>query len=128
MPNVFDFVQSINVSKADLMEDPDNESAYVPYIVNRQLSYFPDTVAFANAINQYPHVDKKLQFAFLLNIVRKRSRFSKWGKPEQSDDIEVIKQLYGYSNEKAKQVISLFTPEQLEELRTRVHRGGKQQR
>lgn len=123
----FDFVTAINSTKHDLMaDDPANESFYVPFMTNRSLSYFADTVAMANAMNQYHHADKKLQYHFLLHIIRKRSRFSKWLKPDEQADIEVIKQIYGYSNEKARQVLSLFTPEQLQELRTRVNKGGKQ--
>ena len=77
----FDFLNAINDNKQDLMIDPDNEKKYVPFVVNRTLSYFPDTVHLANAMNQYHHLDNKLQFHFFLNIIRKRKRFSKWIKP-----------------------------------------------
>jgi len=93
--------------------------------VNRGLSYFSDTVAIANEMNMYAHLDKKLQFHFLINIVRKRKRFSKWNKPDLVSDIEVIKEYYGYSNDKAKQALSLLSPEQIKELEKKVSKGGR---
>jgi len=122
--NPFDFVNSINYTKVDIMND-DVEKSYLPYIVNRQLSYFPDTVAVANEMNRYSQLDNKLQFHFLLNIVRKRKRFSKWTKPIEETDLEVIKEYYGYSNEKAHSALSLLTPNQVAEIKKKVYKGGR---
>ena len=102
--NPFTFLNSINDTKQDIMEDDLTEKAYNPYMVNRSLSYFPDTVCIANEMNRYHHIDNKLQYHFLINIVRKRKRFSKWIKPDLDSDIEVVKEYYDYSNEKARQV------------------------
>ena len=104
--NPFDFVNSINYSKKDIMET-ENENEYNSFMVNRSLSYFSDTVGIANEMNIKHHLDNRLQYQFLINIIRKRKRFSKWIKPEIENDIDVVKEYYGYSNEKAKQ-ISLF--------------------
>lgn len=120
----FEFLNSINSTKKDLMDDPDNEKKYVPFVVNRSLSYFNDTVMLANEMNKYHHLDSKLQYHFLLNITRKRKRFSKWAKPEVQKDIDVIKEYYGYSNDKARQVLSLLTPEQITTIRKKVNKGG----
>lgn len=120
----FDFVNAVNYTKEDLMLDPEVEKKYAPYMVNRSLSYFPDTVAIANEMNQYHHLDGKMQFHFLLNIVRKRKRFSKWIKPEVENDVEVVKEYYGYSNEKARQVLSLLSPEQIAIIKRKVYKGG----
>ena len=109
--NPFDYVNAINHSKQDLMTDDLKEKAYNSFLVNRSLSYFPDTVAAANIVNQYHHLDKKLQFHFLLNIVRKRKRFSKWQKQTVFDDVEAVKEYYGYSNEKARSALSLLSPD-----------------
>lgn len=119
----FDFLQSINVTKNDIFQG--NEKGYVPFVVNRSLSYFNDTVLLANEMNRYHHLDEKLQYHFLLNIVRKRKRFSKWVKPETENDIEVVKEYYGYSNDKARQVLSLLTPEQITTIRNKVNKGGR---
>lgn len=120
----FDFLNSINSTKKDLMDDPDNEKKYVSFVINRSLSYFNDTVILANEMNRYHHLDSKLQYHFLLNITRKRKRFSKWAKPEVQKDIDVIKEYYGYSNDKARQVLSLLTPEQITTIRKKVNKGG----
>jgi hypothetical protein len=122
----FDYLNAINHSKVDIMVDDLAEKAYVPFVVNRSLSYFPDTVAIANEMNRYHHIDKKLQFDFLINIVRKRKRFSKWNKPELDSDIEVVKEYYGYNDEKARQALTLLSPSQIQELKKKVSKGGKQ--
>ena len=119
----FDFLQSINVTKNDILQG--NEKGYVPFVINRSLSYFNDTVILANEMNRYHHLDEKLQYHFLLNIVRKRKRFSKWVKPEVENDIEVVKEYYGYSNDKARQVLSLLSPEQITTIKHKVNKGGR---
>ena len=121
----FDYLNSINDHKRDLMIDDMTEKSYNGFMINRSLSYFQDTVSFANVMNRYHHIDNKLQYHFLINIIRKRKRFSKWIKPQQVSDIEVIKQYYGYSNEKAKQVLSLLSPEQIKIIRQKVSKGGR---
>ena len=127
--NPFDFLNSINHTKQDLMEEDngskDTENRYNSFLINRSLSYFSDTVAFANIVNRYHHLNNKLQYHFLINIIRKRKRFSKWIKKQQQSDIEVIKQYYGYSNEKARQVLSLLSPEQVAILTKKVSKGGR---
>lgn len=124
MTTPFDFLNSINDTKVDIMTE-DNHSSYVPFVINRSLSYFPDTVALANELNIRHHTDKKLQYHFLINIIRKRKRFSKWNKPDLVSDMEVVKQYYGYSNDKARQVLALLSPEQIEELKKKVSKGGR---
>jgi hypothetical protein len=119
----FDFLQTINVSKTDVYEG--NEKGYTPFVVNRTLSYFNDTVLLANEMNRYHHLDGKLQYHFLLNIVRKRKRFSKWVKPQVENDIEAVKEYYGYSNDKARQILPLLSPDQITTIRNKVNKGGR---
>ena len=107
------------------MIDDITEKAYSSYMVNRQLSYFPDTVLAANEMNRNHHIDNRLQFDFFINIIRKRKRFSKWFKPEQISDLEVVKQYYGYSNEKARQVLTLLSTDNINELKNKVAKGGR---
>lgn len=123
--NHFDYLKSINDTKEDIMIGEQAEKAYNSFMVNRGLSYFYDTVALANVMNQYHNIDKKLQYHFFINTVRKRKRFSKWNKPETHSDIEVIKEYYGYSNEKARQVLSLLSPEQIKIIKEKVSKGGR---
>ena len=123
--NPFQYVTSITSGKKNLMIDDLDEKAYVPFMVNRSLSYFGDTVVIANEMNKYHHLDKKLQYDFLINIIRKRKRFSKWNKPELVNDVEVVKEYYGYSNEKARQALTLLSSDQIMNLREKVFKGGR---
>jgi len=121
----FEYLNSINHSKQDVMVDDMTEKSYNSFMINRSLSYFQDTIQFANLMNRYHHLDNKLQYHFLINIIRKRKRFSKWYKPETESDIEVVKKYYGYSNEKARQVLSLLSPDQINIIRQKVDQGGR---
>ena len=120
----FDFVNAINFNKNDLIVDDWSEKQYVPYIVNKALSYGADTVIPANEMNSRPHLDKKLQFQFLLNNIRPKKRYNKWIKAEKIESIEVIKQYYGYSNEKARQVIPLLDQSKIDYLKQKLEKGG----
>jgi len=123
--NPFGYLNSINTSKKDIMIDDLAEKDYNSFLVNRSLSYFYDTIGVANVMNRYHHIDNKLQYHFLINIVRKRKRFSKWYKPETESDIEVVKEYYGYSNEKARQIMPLLSPEQITIIKEKVSKGGR---
>jgi hypothetical protein len=122
----FDFTNSINDTKQNLMGDCEiAEKKYSSFMVNRGLSYFPDTVFMANEMNRYHHLDGKLQYSFLINIVRKRKRFSKWNKATNINYIDAIKTYFGYNNTKALQVLTLLTNEQLAEIHNKVNKGGR---
>jgi hypothetical protein len=123
--NPFEYLNAINHTKQNVMVDDLAEKSYNSFMVNRGLSYFADTVLMANEMNRYHHIDNRLQFDFFINIVRKKKRFSKWNKPEIVSDVEVVKQYYGYSNEKSRQVLSLLTSEQIDELKKKVYKGGR---
>ena len=123
--NPFDYLTAINDTKKDVMIDDIAEKGYNAFMVNRGLSYFNDTVLFANEMNLNAHLDNRLQFDFLINIVRRRKRFSKWMKPETASDVEVVKEYYGYSNEKASQALTLLTPEQIIDIKKKVYKGGR---
>jgi hypothetical protein len=123
--NPFEYLNAINTTKKDIMVDDLAEKAYNSFMVNRGLSYFNDTVLMANEMNIHHTIDSRLQFDFLINIVRKKKRFSKWMKPETVSDVEVVKEYYGYSNEKARQALSLLTPENIDELKKKVYKGGR---
>lgn len=123
--NPFDYLNAINTTKKNIMVDDISEKAYLPFMVNRGLSYFPDTILFANEMNLNHHIDNRLQFDFLINIIKKKRRFSKWAKPVNIENLELIKEYYGYSNEKAKSVLSLLNNDQINELKARIYKGGK---
>jgi hypothetical protein len=121
----FDYLNSINDTKQNLMVDDITEKQYNAFMVNRGLSYFPDTVAVANEMNMYAHLDKKLQYHFLLNIIRKRKRFSKWTKVDKSADLDAVKEYYGYSEEKARSAMQLLSRDQLDIIKQKISKGGK---
>ena len=120
-------MNSINLTKKNLLasEDADWEKHYPPYIVNKCMSHHMDTVMYANEMNFYPNLDKKLQYDFFINTVRSRKRFSPWDKKQKMNDLEVVKQYYGYSNEKARQALNILTPDQLDFIKTKLNKGGK---
>lgn len=120
------YLNSINHTKKNLMdEDSQSIEPYPPYIINRCLSGFVDTIMYANEMNINNFLDKKLQYDFYINIVRPRKRFTPWLKKEKIEDLELVKQYYGYSNEKARTALRILTEEQLEFIRTKLKKGGK---
>ena len=128
MPELRDYLNAINHTKERLLdsEDEDWEKKYPPFIVNKCVYPFQDTIMLVNEINQLPHLDKKLQFDFLLNSVRSRKRFTPWLKANKLDNLEDVKEYYGYSNEKAKQALDILTDEQIATIKQKLNKGGKQ--
>ena len=125
----FDFINSINFTKKNLMSNTENdelaEATYVPYITNRTLSYFTDTLLYANEMNKYSTLDNKLQYEFLLNSIRPKKRFAKWSKPEQNDDLDIVSEFYNYSLPKARQALNLLNENQLRVIRDSMTKGIK---
>lgn len=120
----FDFVNSINVSKDNLIEkDPNCEKDYVPFLTNRALSYFPDTVLYANVMNGFPFLANKLQYEYLLNSIRPKRRFSKWAKRDESENIKALSRYYGYSMKKAEEVLPIFSQEQIDTIKEKITLG-----
>ena len=120
-----DWLNSINYSKKNLIdEDPDVEKKYPAYIINRCMSGHLDAIMYANEMNLYHNLNSKLQYDFLLNILRSKKRFSPWVKKEELKNLDYVKHYYGYSNEKAKQVLPLLSKEQLTFIQEKLERGG----
>ena len=121
----FDYVNQILQGKKQLIVDEITEKEYVPFLVNRSLSYHKDCVMYANEMNKRHFLDKKLQNDFLLNTVRSQKRpFAKWVKSEKSEDLECIKATFNYSDTKAKEALSLLSKEQIQELKEKTSIGG----
>ena len=125
MTELKDWLNSINFTKKDLREDdPDVIKEYAPYIINRCLSGHLDCVMFVNEMNKYSFLDKDMQYSFYLNTLRKKKRFSPWLRKDKVTDLEIIKQYYGYSNEKASNALKILTPEQISYIKQRLDIGG----
>ena len=121
----FEFTKTINDTKHNHMdEDPEVEKDYIPFLVNRSLGYFMDTIMYANEMNRFNSLDYKLQYDFLLNIIRPRKRYSKWLKKSKNDNIDLIKKFYGYSYTKAKDVVDILSEDQIEHIRSKLDTGG----
>jgi hypothetical protein len=119
-----DWLNSINFTKENLMEDPSVKKEYAPFIINRCLSGHIDCVLFANEMNKYHFLDKDLQYSFYLNSLRKKKRFSPWLRKDKVTDLECVKKYYGYSNEKASQALKILSKEQLNFIKQRLEIGG----
>tara|TARA_R110000823_G_C15868901_1_gene493962 strand:- start:716 stop:1120 length:405 start_codon:yes stop_codon:yes gene_type:complete len=125
MAKLGDFLTAINLNKKNLMEEDSlTEKEYPPFVINRSLSYFQDTVLYANEMNLRGHLDNRLQNDYFLNSVRKNKRFSRWLKPEQDNDVDLIKDYYSCSEVKARELLGVLTGDQLSLISQRLKRGG----
>lgn len=124
----FDYLNAINTTKENLMEDSANdalaEKSYEPFLTNRGLSYFPDSIFYANEMNRYNLLTKKPQFLFLLNSIRPRKRFSKWFKASEQDDVLFLSEVLGYSKSKSREAVKILTKEQINDLKIKTEKGG----
>jgi hypothetical protein len=128
MSGPFEFVNDISDKKKNLIETEADEKEYVPFIVNRAFSNFPDTIFYANEANRLGQLDKKLQHDYLFHSVPKKKRWSKWNKKKTDENIALISEYYKYSVEKARAVSHLFTDDQLEIIRKTLEQGGVQKK
>jgi hypothetical protein len=101
------------------------EKKYPPFIVNKCLAPFPDTIMLVNEMNKHHQLDKKLQFDFLLNSLRTRKRFTPWLKASKQKNLEYVKEYYGYNNEKAKSALKLLNDEQIKTIKDSLNKGGR---
>jgi hypothetical protein len=123
--NPFEFVNAISHTKQDLMKEDGVEKQYKPFLVNKALSYFQDTVMYCNEMNQRHGTDSKLQFQFFLNTIRPAKRFSKWVKKQEDNDLTAVMEYYGYSPEKAKSALSILSSDQLITIKQKLEKGGR---
>ena len=121
-----DYLNAINHTKETLLdtEDEEWEKKYPPFVVNKCVYPFQDTIMLVNEINQLPHVDKKLQFDFLINSIRSRKRYTPWLKAKKIEDLQYVKEYYGYGNEKAKQALDILSDEQIATIKEKLNKGG----
>lgn len=126
--NPFDYTTSISQTKKNLIRDSENpelaEKQYSPFLTNRGLSYFPDTIMYANDMNLLPDLDNLLQYEYLLNSVRKNKRFSKWAKSSKDAIVMQLAEYYGCSVQKAKDISTVLTTEQIDLIIQKLQKGG----
>jgi hypothetical protein len=122
----FDFLKAINETKEDLFVDPQAEKDYSAYMINRGLSFFPDTILYSNVMNRYSNIPKRSQFVFLLNNIVKKKRFSQWHKKDkETESLSVVMEYFGYSAEKAKEALKILSDTQLIIIKEQQQQGGK---
>jgi Bacteriophage clamp loader A subunit len=120
-----DFLNSINFSKENLIDgDSKVEKLYLPFIVNKCMSYFPDTIFTANQANGISHTDRKMQYDYLLNSIRPKKRFAPWQKKVEDSELDLIKAAYGVSEKKALEIMAIITPEKMDIIRKSQYTGG----
>ena len=122
-----DYLKAINHTKEQLMDNEDEhwEKKYLPFIVNKCVAPFPDTIMLVNEVNQLHHLAKKLQFDFLLNSLRPRKRYTPWLKATKLENLEYVKEFYGYNNEKAKVALDILDDEQISAIKQKMNKGGR---
>lgn len=129
MSNPFDYVNSINQNKRNMMRGTENdalgESQYEPWLINNALSYFPDTILHANLMNQFHQLDKRPQYEFLINSIRSRKRFSKWVKSDINEDLLFVCEYYNCNKLVGRDYLSLLTSEQLNLMKEQKEKGGR---
>ena len=120
-----DYLYSINQSKKNILDD-DKQAAnkYPAYVVNRCLSSFTDTVLYANEMNKNSHLPPKMQYDFFINSVKPRKRFSPWARKDSIDYLDVVKEYYGYNDDKALQALRILTKDQLDKISYLLRKGG----
>lgn len=117
-----EIIPSILQTKKDVLE---TEKDYVPFIVNRSLSYHMDCILYANQMNMNHRLPLKLQYQYLLNTVRPMKRkYAQWQKASVVKDMECVKEYFGYSNEKAKEALRILSNEQITLIKEKLEKGG----
>ena len=121
------YLKSINETKEHLLDsdDPMWEKKYSPYIINKCLAPFNDTIMLVNEMNMRHHLDSKLQYDFLLNTIRSKKRYAPWVKASKLKDLEYVKEYFGYSNEKAKAALIILDNEQINTIKSSLNKGGR---
>lgn len=124
----FDFINSVSQSKKDIIRNSDSpelaEKLYKPFLVNKGLSYFQDTIMFSNEINRLPIIDNKLQYDFYLNSIRPLKRYAKWVKKVDSDDFNAIQEYFQLNNSKTAEALSLLSSDQVNLVKQKLQKGG----
>ena len=106
------------------LDDIDFDEHYIPWLINRGLSFHQDAVLAMNSMNERPWLAPSLQFRFLLNTLRARTRFSPWLKRVTSTDVVLVAEYYGCSVRHAQPLLDLHSEDQLQSVRVRLRKGG----
>ena len=122
-----EYLNAINFTKKNLMDSDDLlwQKKYPAFIVNKILSGFQDCIMLVNEMNRNHFVDKDMQFHFLLNSIRSKKRYSPFLRSSKLKDLDVVKEYYGYNNEKAKVALDILTKDEVKLIKEKLFKGGK---
>ena len=122
-----EYLNSINLTKENLMDsdDPMWEKKYYPFIINKCVAPFNDTIMLVNEMNMRHHLETKLQYDFLLNTIRPKKRYAPWVKADKLKNLDYVKEYYGYSNAKAKVALDILDKKQLNLIKEKLDKGGR---
>lgn len=116
----FTYVSIIRTKKGSWSEhDPKH---YSPYIVNKALSFGMTTIFHANEMNKrsISVLPVKAQFDFYINSVSKQSGYSPWIKTTKQENVHHVKSFYDVSTEKAKEILTILSEDQIDYIRMKV--------
>ena len=120
-----DYLYSINQSKKNILDDdPDAARKYPAFVINKCLSSFTDTVLYSNEMNKNSHLPPRMQYDFFINSVKPRKRFSPWARKDSIDYLDIVKEYYGYNDDKALQALRILTKDQLDKITYLLRKGG----
>lgn len=125
MSDLFKILESINVTKTNMITTAEEEKSYPAFMVNRGLSYHMDTIFLAQEMNRNHHLDNKLQYDFLMSSIRKKKRFSKWFKPQADIDLQAVQEYFGYNTQRAREALNILSKEDIEDIKQKLFKGGK---
>lgn len=123
--NIFDYLNSISYDKKDMTKNEDFDKEYLPFMINRSLSYFQDTVLQANEMNIWRNLPPKAQYIFLINMIRPRKRFSKWIKFKEDETIAMVSEYFGCNYQKSKDAIKILSSDDIKLIERKLDKGGK---
>ena len=124
----FRFINSINLDKQDITDDPQLEVDYNPFFINRMLSYHLDTLLHAYRMDRYSELPKVYQYLYLLNKVKKAKRFTKLvrkvGQSEHDDNLSKVQEYFNFNPQKARAALSILRKDQLAIINQEQKKGG----
>jgi len=132
MPELKDFLNSINVTKENLMETENPEEnllaikQYNPFVINRFMAGSMDTVLLANQMNMRPNMAKKSQYEWFLATVRQRKRYAPWLKPVVDDNLSAVMEYFNCSDSKGREYLNILTQDEISFIHNKTNKGGRQ--
>jgi len=121
--NPFDIIDAINKGKGNICRAY-NGPEYNPFMVNRAMSQFPDTIFQAYQGDMLSELSGEAQMDYYVHATRPKRRFAKWYKPVKNSDVEFLKTLYSINNILAIEYLSILTDDQLSQLKEQYNTGG----